>query len=49
MKTGGRKGGGASLTPEGEKLLAVYTLYCQKLEESGNELFREVFSEFLRR
>lgn len=45
--TGGRNGGGASLTPEAETLLAAYERYCQRLRETAEAMFREEFREFL--
>lgn len=45
--TGGRHGGGASLTPEARDLLAAYDRYCEKLEACSQTLFREEFQEFL--
>ena len=41
--TGGRGGGGATLTPEGEELLRRYDTFCERLEEYGDELFEELF------
>ena len=37
--TGGRNGGGATLTAEGERLLAAYEDYCAKLTASGEARF----------
>ena len=39
--TGGRNGGGATLTAEGERLLAAY---CAKLTAYGETLFAETFA-----
>ena len=36
--TGGRNGGGATLTAEGERLLAAYEDYCAKLTAYGETL-----------
>ena len=41
--TGGKGGGGAVLTPEGERLLEAYERYCQAMEEYGEPLFRALF------
>lgn len=41
---GGKGGGGAKLTVEGELLLAAYEDYCAKLERYGKELFEEQFA-----
>ncbi len=45
--TGGKNGGGATLTPEAEALLAAYARYCQRLQALSEELFQEEFREFL--
>ena len=45
--TGGRNGGGATLTEEGERMLAAYEDYCEKLEAYGKALFNESFAAFL--
>ena len=45
--TGGKHGGGATLTPEAESLLAAYESYCTALRAYGAELFEEKFHEFL--
>lgn len=45
--TGGRHGGGASLTPQATALLAAYDSYCQKIVAVSEELFQEAFQEFL--
>ncbi len=42
--TGGRNGGGATLTAEGERLLAAYEDYCAKLTAYGETLFAETFA-----
>ena len=42
--TGGRNGGGAMLTAEGERLLAAYEDYCAKLTAYGETLFAETFA-----
>ena len=41
---GGRNGGGATLTAEGERLLAAYEDYCAKLTAYGETLFAETFA-----
>ena len=45
--TGGRHGGGASLTPEGEAILAAYQRYDAQLKAYGRALFRESFGDLL--
>ena len=45
--TGGRHGGGASLTPEAEQLLEAYERYCKKLRQAAEELFAEEFEAYL--
>ena len=45
--TGGKHGGGASLTPEGETLLDAYDSYCTKLRAYAQELFDETFDKIL--
>ena len=45
--TGGKHGGGATLTPEAEKLLEVYERYCKKVHEAAETCFTEEFREFL--
>lgn len=45
--TGGRHGGGATLTEEARSMLAAYDRYCRRLKETADELFREEFQEFL--
>ena len=45
--TGGKHGGGATLTPEGEKLLDAYDSYCNRLRAYAQELFDETFDEIL--
>lgn len=42
--TGGKGGGGAVLTSEGEQLLTAYTEYCQAVKSYGETLFQEKFS-----
>ena len=45
--TGGKHGGGAKLTPEGEKLLDAYDRYCARLREDAAALFEETFDGIL--
>ena len=45
--TGGKHGGGATLTPEAEKLLEAYDRYCQKIREVSEQYFAEEFRAFL--
>ena len=40
-------GGGASLTPEGEAILAAYQRYDAQLKAYGRALFRESFGDLL--
>lgn len=41
--TGGRNGGGASLTPEAERLLAAYRAYQADVEHYARKRFDEAF------
>lgn len=41
--TGGRGGGGASLTAEAEQILSAYEEYCRKMDGFGQQLFQELF------
>lgn len=45
--TGGRHGGGASLSPEAEKLLAAFDGYCATLRAFASEEFDRAFSGIL--
>lgn len=45
--TGGKHGGGATLTAEAETLLAAYDRYCRRLQQCSEQLFEEEFQEFL--
>ena len=45
--TGGRNGGGATLTEEAKSLLAAYERYCQRLKDAAERMFREEFEAFL--
>lgn len=45
--TGGRHGGGAVLTPEGEQMLAAYTAFSQEVRECGEVLFQKHFGGWL--
>lgn len=45
--TGGKHGGGAQLTEQGEALLAAYARYCQTLREFAQRQFIADFSDFL--
>ena len=45
--TGGKHGGGARLTPEGETLLDAYDCYCARLRTYAQELFSETFDGIL--
>ena len=46
-KTGGKHGGGATLTPEARAIIAAYEDYCSELGAYANTLFSEKFREFL--
>ena len=45
-RTGGRHGGGAVLTEEGERLLTAYEAYVRDLEAAGWTLFQRYFQEW---
>ena len=45
--TGGKHGGGATLTPEGKALLTAYDQFCQELRDCGDRLFAEKFASFM--
>ena len=45
--TGGRHGGGATLTEEAKTLMAAYEQYCSKLRLAAEDLFRETFGNLL--
>ena len=45
--TGGKGSGGASLTPEGLRLLTAYDTFCVGLHDAADTLFQQEFSEFL--
>ena len=45
--TGGKHGGGATLTPEATRLLEAYERYCQRLKGEAERLFREEFEAYL--
>ncbi len=42
--TGGKNGGGATLTEEGRRFLEAYDDYCARLRAFGEELLEETFS-----
>lgn len=42
--TGGKNGGGATLTPEAEQLLAAYDAYCRELNAFAAEKFQTAFA-----
>ncbi len=46
--TGGKHGGGASLTEEAQALLAAYERYCTRVSEAAQTMFRQEFQEFLK-
>ena len=41
--TGGKGGGGAVLTPEGEELLERYDELCRRMQEYGAQQYAELF------
>lgn len=45
--TGGKHGGGAQLTEQGEALLAAYARYCQTLRDFAQRQFVADFADFL--
>ncbi len=45
--TGGRHGGGAVLTQQGEAILDAYQRYDAQLKDYGARLFRETFGDLL--
>ena len=45
--TGGRRGGGAVLTEQGQRLLDAFDAYETRLKDSAAQLFPEYFQEFL--
>ena len=44
--TGGKNGGGATLTSEAEQLLASYDAYCRELNAFAAEKFQEAYAFF---
>ena len=47
LKTGGKNGGGASLTEEGARMLEAYDSFVRKLRDYGNSIFDSEFAAFL--
>ncbi len=45
--TGGKGGGGAALTTEGEALLSAYDSFCDEMRTYSNRLFAEKFGNLL--
>lgn len=45
--TGGKHGGGATLSPEAESILAAYEAYCEVLREFADREFQARFSTLL--
>lgn len=45
--TGGKNGGGATLTEEGEAMLSAYRAYESALKAQSEALFRQHFSRFI--
>lgn len=46
--TGGKNGGGATLSPEASKLLAAYEEYCSAIRTFADNEFSRVFSGILK-
>ena len=44
--TGGRHGGGASLTDEARELLCAYDGYCRELREAADRLYEKYFGGY---
>ena len=45
--TGGKNGGGATLTADAEKILLAYEEYSRELKQYANTLFAEKFKDYL--
>ncbi len=45
--TGGKNGGGATLTALGKDLVQTYFAYCEALEQVGKQLFFDHFSHII--
>ena len=45
--TGGKHGGGASLTEEARQILEAYEQYCLRLRQAADDLFEECFQPWL--
>ena len=43
--TGGRSGGGSTLTPEGKEWLKKYEQYREACIQAGSQLYMEIFSD----
>lgn len=43
-ETGGRDGGGSTLTPKGKRLLQVYETFAEQAREEVNQVFAQHFS-----
>ena len=43
--TGGRSGGGSTLTPEGKEWLKKYETYRNACNEANSKLYMEIFSD----
>ena len=43
--TGGRSGGGSTLTPEGKEWLKKYEIYRNACNEANSKLYLEIFSD----
>ena len=44
--TGGRHGGGAVLTEEGQKLLVAYDGYCREVNQAAEKLYGKYFASY---
>ena len=47
--TGGKNGGGATLSPEAKKLLTAYEEYCVHIRSVAADSFAELFGDLLRK
>lgn len=44
--TGGRHGGGATLTEDAQELLAAYDSFCRELQATADRLYETYFSKY---
>jgi molybdate transport repressor ModE-like protein len=45
--TGGKNGGGATLTPEAERFLAAYVGYCREVNDFARARFEDAFAFYI--